>query len=214
MSNEDPPFTAGSHEGVNDSSMRTHGKLIPNGVFLSHLARRQAALPAGASGSPIIEEFLSALVAKGLESAEVLAGSKEQASETDGFDLMFDLDLEDLALEQAMLDDLRVDEASLGARVNADAERRAALLRLARDLEPEEIIQQAEPSARSMALASAEERAMREGQEAGTRRALREISRHASAPRRRNAPPARKVAEDQPPYQADFAKSDGDPSQD
>jgi hypothetical protein len=215
MSNEEPPFTPGSHEDVNDFRMRTHGKLIPNGVFLSHLARRQAAMPAGASDSPIIEEFLSALVAKGLESADVLAVSREQARKADGYDVMFDLDLdlEDLALEQAVLDDLRAGKATLGAQVNADMARRAALLRLARDLAPEDITQHAETSESSVALAADEERAMREGQEAGTRRALHEISRSAST-LRRNSPPARKVAEDQPPYQADPGESDGDPSQD
>jgi hypothetical protein len=195
-------------------TQRSHGKLIPNGVFLAHLARRQAGLPAGASDSPIIEEFLSVLVAKGLESAEVLADSGEQEPKTDGLDVMLDLDLEDLALEQAMLDELRAGEASLGARVKADAARRAALLRLARDLEPEEIIRQAEPSERGQELAGAEERAMREGQESGTRRALREISRRATTPRR-NTTPARKVAEDHLPYPAESAESDGgDPSQD
>lgn len=204
MSNKEPPFTPGPDEDVNDSDMRTHGKIIPDRVFLSRLARRQAELPAGVSDSPIIEELLGALESIGLDPTAVAPDAIEQARATlPPTDAMPDaeapdLNLEELALEQFVLNELRASGPTASSKARGDSSRRSALLRLATRLNPGEIA--AEDA--SSALAPDAERALHEGQEAGTRRALRDISRRASARRRGNPPATRHVAEDRTQYQA------------
>jgi hypothetical protein len=204
MSDDETPFLPGSEKDSASSETPAGGKIIHEDVFLARLAeRRQAEQAAASSDAPVLDALLGALESIGLDPNAIAPDAVRRtrsatpsANELPAVEVP-EAGLKEMALEQSLLNDLRAGEPEIGATMRYDLARRAALLRLAARLHPREV----SDGDAGDALPPDEELALREGQEAGTVRALADIARRA-APKRRAHNAAPRVAEEQAPYAA------------
>lgn len=223
MSDDETPFTPGASaeaDAATPENLETPGdeivggKLIHADVFLSRLAeRRQAEQDYAEDDASVINTILGALEDIGLDPntlAPDFVSTPRTSSQAMRASPVFgpadSLDLEALAVEELFLSELRDGlRPSLSDYIQRYPAQREALRRMAAHMPPREL---AGLDAQEE-ITPTQEEAARAGQEAGTRKALREALMRGA--RRERGMAQRRVAEEQASYTAGNANGEESP---
>jgi hypothetical protein len=211
MADDEKPGTPEAPAGATDAPLdepdageeRTAGgRLIQAEVFLSRLAERQEERGLAAGEASVVDAILGALESLGFDPNLVapvfvrMARKSPVEEEPAAIDDTEPPGLEDMAVEERFLTELRAGpRPNLDAYAHGMAAHSRALIQLVTRMDPAELMGLDAPEA----LTPEQDAAVRDGQEAGTLRALREVAKRGG---QRGRGDAQSVAEEQAPYDA------------
>ena len=199
--NDGPPDTPDTSDTPEASGDDAGGKLIGESVFLSRLAARQEALNDARGRAEAISTLEEAFRALGIIPGSPLTAAiaSPPSGAPSGEEAKVELAAEDVAVENLLLSELRAGKRpQLSDYLQRYPNQRAALLRLATQLDPRELA----GSATSDAMTPEAQAAADLGLRAGELRALRILANDAAPAKRRRGRRAAGVAEEPGQYGA------------